>query len=149
VWPDERVVRFVNENFLPARVHVKDEADAFQRYGEKYNAHWTPTVLELDPNGEEQWRLEGFLPLDDFLGQLMLGRAHMDFKQGKWAEAEKRFREILEELPNTDAAPEALYWAGTAKYKASHDPAALKETAKAFATRYKESSWAKKASIWA
>jgi hypothetical protein len=149
VWPDERVVRFVNENFLPARVHVKDDPDAFQRYGEKYNAHWTPTVLQLDPNGEEQWRTEGFLPLDDFLGQLMLGRAHMDFKQGKWAEAEKRFREVVDKLPNTDAAAEALYWAGTSKYKASGNPAALKETAKAFTTRYKDSSWAKKASIWA
>ena len=149
MWPDERVVRFVNENFLPARVHVKDDADAFQRYGEKYNAHWTPTVLQLDLNGEEQWRTEGFLPLDDFLGQLMLGRAHMDFKQGRWAEAEKRFREIVEKLPKSDAAPEALYWGGVSKYKASHDPAALKETAKAFTTRYQDSSWAKKASIWA
>jgi TolA-binding protein len=149
VWPDERVVRFVNENFLPARVHVKEDADAFQRYGEKYNAHWTPTVLQLDSNGEEQWRTEGFLPLDDFLGQLMLGRAQMDFKQGKWAEAEKRFREIVEKLPKSDAAPEALYWTGVSKYKASHDAGALRETAKAFTTRYKESSWAKKASIWA
>ena len=149
MWPDERVVRFVNENFLPARVHVKDDADALQRYGEKYNAHWTPTVLQLDSNGEEQWRMEGFLPLDDFLGQLMLGRAHMDFKQEKCAEAEKRFREIVEKLPNTDAAPEALYWAGVSKYKASNDSTALKATAKAFSERYKDSSWAKKASIWA
>ena len=149
MWPDERVVRFVNENFLPARVHVKDDADAFKRYGEKYNAHWTPTVLQLDPNGEEQWRTEGFLPLEDFLGQLMLGRGQMDFKQGKWVEAEKRFREIVEKLPKSDGAPEALYWTGVSKYKASHDASALKETAKAFATRYKDSSWAKKASIWA
>jgi hypothetical protein len=149
VWPDERVVRFVNENFLPARVHVKDDADAFQRYGEKYNAHWTPTILELDSAGDAQWRIEGFLPSDDFLGQLMLGRAHIDFKQGKWADAEKRFREIVAKLPKTDAAPEALYWAGVSKYKASNDPAALKETTKAFSERYKDSSWAKKASIWA
>jgi tetratricopeptide (TPR) repeat protein len=149
VWPDERVVRFVNENFLPARVHVKNDAEAFRRFGEKYNAHWTPTILELDPNGDEQWRIEGFLPLEDFLGQLMLGRAHMDFKQGRWAEAEKRFREIVEKLPSSDAAAEALYWAGVSQYKASHDSTALKETAKAFTTRYKDSSWAKKASIWA
>ena len=83
MWPDERVVKFVNENFIPARVHVKDDQEAFKRYGELYNAHWTPTVLELDPNGEEFYRLEGFLPADDFLAQLKLGRAHMDFKQGK------------------------------------------------------------------
>jgi hypothetical protein len=149
VWPDERVVRFVNESFLPARVHVKDDAEEFKRYGQKYNAQWTPTILLLDPDGEEQWRIEGFLPLDDFLGQLMLGRAQMDFKQSKWAEAEKRFREIVEKLPKSDAAPEAQYWAGVSKYKASNDPAALKATAKAFTTRYKDSSWAKKASIWA
>jgi thioredoxin family protein len=149
VWPDERVVRFVSENFIPARVHVKDDADAFKRYGQRYNAQWTPTVLELDPNGEEIFRLEGFLPADDFLAQLMLGRAHMDFKQGKWADAEKRFREIVEKLPNTEAAAEAQYWAGVARYKATNDAAALKETAKAFTQRYKESSWAKKSSVWA
>ena len=149
MWPNERVVRFVNENFIPARVHVKEDADAFKKYGEQYNAHWTPTVLELDPNGEEFYRLEGFLPVEDFLAQLMLGRAHMAFKQVKWPEAEKRFREIAENLPNTDAAPEALYWAGVSRYKAKNDPAALKETAKAFTQRYKDSSWAKKASIWA
>jgi TolA-binding protein len=148
VWPDERVVRFVNENFTPARVHVKEDPDAFRKYGEKYNAHWTPTVLELDPNGEEFYRAEGFLPVEDFLAQLMLGRAHMDFKKGDWDDAEKRFREIYEKLPNADAAPEALYWAGVSRYKAKNDSSALKETARAFKTRYADSSWAKKASIW-
>jgi TolA-binding protein len=149
VWPDERVVRFVNDNFIPARVHVKDDAAAFKKYGEQYNAHWTPTVLQLDPNGEEFHRMEGFLPVDDFLAQLMLGRAHMDFKQGKWAEAEKRFREIVDKLPKSDAAAEAMYWAGVSRYKATNDAAALKSTAQAFKQRYLDSSWAKKASIWA
>jgi hypothetical protein len=148
VWPDERVVRFVTENFLPARVHVKDDANSFKRFGEKYNVQWTPTVLELDSDGSEQWRLEGFLPNDDFLGQLMLGRAQMDFKQANWKEAGKRFREIVEKLPGSDAAPEAQYWAGVSRYKATNDPTALKETARAFSERYEDSSWAKKASIW-
>ena len=149
MWPDERVARFVNENFIPARVHVKDDAAAFKKYGEHYNAHWTPTVLELDSNGEEFYRVEGFLPLDDFLAQLMLGRAHMDFKQAKWAEAGKRFREIVDQLPKAEAAPEAMYWAGVSRYKGTQDATALKETAKSFTQRYKDSSWAKKASIWA
>ena len=149
MWPDERVVRFVNENFLPARVHVKDDAEAFKRYGQQYNAQWTPTILELDSNGDEQWRIEGFLPNIDFLAQLVLGRAHMDFKQGKWAEAETRFREIVDKLPKADAAPEAMYWAGVSRYKATNDGTALKATAKAFTERYEDSTWAKKASIWA
>ncbi len=72
----------------------------------------------------------------------------MDFKKGKWDEADKRFREICEKLPNADAAPEALYWAGVSRYKSKNDSSALKETARAFKARYVDSSWAKKASIW-
>jgi hypothetical protein len=148
VWPDERVVRFVTENFLPARVHVKDDADAFKRYGERYQAPWTPTILLLDPEGVEQHRVEGFLPADDLLAQLMLGRARIAFEQKQWAEAERRFREVVEQFPKTDAAPEALYWAGVTPYKATGDPASLKATGRAFKERYRETPWAKKASVW-
>ena len=149
MWPDERIARFVNQNFLAARVHVKDTPDEFKRYSERYHAPWTPTILALDPDGVEQHRIEGFLPADDLLAQLMLGRARIAFQQQQYAEAERRFREIVEQLPQTDAAPEALYWAGVAKYKATGDPAALKETARAFTKRYQDSTWAKKASVWA
>jgi TolA-binding protein len=148
VWPDERIVRFVNEHFLPTRVHVKEDPQAFKQYSERYNAPWTPTILELDANGVEHHRIEGFLPADELLAQLMLGRARMAFQQKQWAEAERRFREIVERLPNTDAAAEALYWAGVAPYKATGDPASLQETARAFGQRYRDSTWAKKASVW-
>lgn len=148
MWPDPRVVSFVTENFIPARVHVKDDSALFQKYGEKYNAQWTPTILMLDPGGEEHHRIEGFLPADEFLAQLMLGRAQIAFAQQKWDEAERRFREIVDKFPDTDAAPEALYWAGVAPYKGTNDAAALKRTADAFKDRYQDTSWAKKASVW-
>ena len=148
MWPDERVVRFVTQNFLAARVHVKEDPQEFKRYGQRYKAPWTPTILELDPSGVEHHRIEGFLPADDLLAQLMLGRARMAFQEGQWAEAERRFREIVEQLPDADAAPEALYWAGVAPYKATGDGASLKETARAFTQRYQDSTWAKKSSVW-
>ena len=148
MWPDPRVVKFVTDNFIPARVHVKDDSALFQRFGEKYGAQWTPTILELDSSGTERHRIEGFLPNHDFLSQLMLGRAHIAFAEGKWDEAEQRFREIVEKFPDTDAAPEALYWAGVSPYKATHDNASLKATATAFRERYQGTPWAKKASVW-
>ena len=148
MWPDERIVRFVNENFLPARVHVKTDAAAFKQYSERYKAPWTPAILVLDPDGVEQHRIEGFLPADDLLAHLMLGRARMAFQTQQWAEAERRFREIADKLPQTDAAPEALYWAGVAPYKATGDAKSLRETAQAFTTRFQNSTWAKKASVW-
>ena len=149
MWPDERVVRFVNEHFVAARVHPRQNPDAFKQYGERYNAQWTPIVLVLNPDGEEHYRLEGFLPADDFLAQLMLGWARLAFDAGQWAEAERRFRQIVEQLPNTDAAAEALYWAGVAPYKATGDPKSLKATGEAFKKRYQGTPWAKKASVWA
>lgn len=141
-------MKFVNENFIPARVHVKDDPQLFQKYGEKYGAHWTPTILELDSDGAERHRIEGFLPNDDFLSQLMLGRAQIAFAAQQWDEAERRFREIVDKFPDTDAAPEALYWAGVSRYKATHDATFLKKTADAFKDRYQDTTWAKKASIW-
>jgi len=51
----------------------------------------------------------------------------------------------MDRYPNSEVAPEAQYWAGVSKYKGSND--ALKQTAEAFKNRYKDSSWAKKASI--
>jgi hypothetical protein len=143
------VARFVTENFIPARVHVREQADDFRRFGERYAAHWTPTILELDPEGEERHRIEGFLPVSDFLGQLSIGLAKLAFQRQEWQEAERRFREVVDRYPESDAAPEALYWAGVARYKGSGDGDALAETADAFAKRYEDTSWAKKASVWA
>ncbi len=148
MWPEERVASFVAENFIPARVHVKDDAAAFKQYGEKYAAQWTPTILELDSEGVERHRIEGFLPSDDFLAQLMLGLARIHFQEQKWQDAQRMFRRIYEELPDSDAAAEALYWVGVSRYKETGDATALKETGRAFTTRYKDSSWAKKASVW-
>lgn len=115
---------------------------------ERFGANWTPTVMILDSNGVERHRIEGFLPTDDFLSQLHLGLAQAAFKSGKFDDAEKRFRAIVDKFPNTDAAPEALYWAGVSRYKGANDGAALGATAKAFKERYTDTPWAKKSSIW-
>jgi Tetratricopeptide repeat/Thioredoxin-like domain len=148
VWPDERVVRLVSDSFLPARVHVKEDAADFRRFGERYGARWTPTILVLDPDGVERHRIEGFLPGEEFLAQLTLGLGHLAFQAGRWSDAERFFREVVDRFPKSDAAPEALYWAGVSRYKETKDPAALTETARAFSQRYQGTSWATKASVW-
>lgn len=149
MYPDERVARFVTTNFLPARVHLKEQAEDYRRLGERYGAQWTPTLLVIDPGGTERHRIEGFLPAEDLLAQLTLGLGHSAFAHQQWDEAERRFREVLSRFPNTEAAPEALYWAGVARYKATHDGTALSDTAREFTRRYQDSTWAKKASVWA
>jgi TolA-binding protein len=148
VYTDDRVKDLIVERFIPVRVHVRENRDEYQQLGSRYGVQWTPTILVVDAGGEERHRIEGFLPTRDFLSQVELGAAHGAFKRGDHAKAERLFREVASRYADTDAAPEALYWAGVSKYRATNDPAALKETAAAFTARYIGSAWAKKASVW-
>jgi TolA-binding protein len=148
VYTDPRVVRFVEQHFVPVRVHVKENAAEFKRLGGRFSAQWTPTILIADANGEERHRIEGFLPADDFLAQLALGAAHAAFAAGDYAGAARTFDEIVSTYASTDAAPEAQYWAGVSRYKATGDASALKDTARGFTERFQDTSWAKKASVW-
>lgn len=139
------MIDFIRDNFVTARTHVKEQPEAFARFG----AQWTPTILLLSPAGKEQHRLEGFLPAPDFLAQLRLGLAHAAKVRGDWAEAARRYRELAQDPEAGEAAAEALYWSGAAHYKATGDPSSLAATAESFRTRFPDSPWAKKASVWA
>ena len=142
------MARFINDHMVPVRVHVREQRDEYKRLSQRFDAQWTPTILILDSEGDERHRIEGFLPTDDFLSQLELGLAKVAFQHQNYAEAERLYRNILAKFPTTDAAPEAQYWAGVSKYKASGDGSALAATAAAFRERYQGSTWAKKASVW-
>ena len=107
---------------------------------------WTPTVLVTDERGTEHHRIEGFLPKDDFLAQVRLGLAHAARAGGDFPTAEQLYGELASE---GDLAAEATYWAGVSKYKRTNDPAALGETATRIREKYPDSTWAKKASVWA
>jgi TolA-binding protein len=139
------VVNFISSYFIPAKIHIKEQPQTFKRFG----AQWTPTILVMTPNGEEAHRIEGFLGVDDMLAQLELGLGKSLFKMEKYAEAEKHFRAVVQQYPASEAAPQALYWAGVAAYKATNDPGKLKDTALAEQKKYPQSEWAKKASVWA
>ncbi|HSV15159.1 MAG TPA: thioredoxin fold domain-containing protein, partial [Tepidisphaeraceae bacterium] len=141
------MARYLSEHLETVRVHVRDQKDEYKRLSERYNAQWTPTVLILDADGEERHRIEGFLPADDFLSQIALGLAKSAFQRKDYGEAERRYREIVDRFPSSEAAPEALYWAGVSNYKATGDPSALRATTTAFGQRYQDTAWAKKASV--
>lgn len=133
---------FITENFVPARAHIKEQPQVFERF----DAQWTPTILILDSDGTERHRIEGFLPANDFVAQVKLGLAHASRSRGDFADAETRYRELAN--GEGDAAAESLYWAGVSRYKSTNDATALGDTAKAFKERFTDSAWAKKSSVW-
>ncbi len=147
MYSNPQVVECIKTHFVPVRVHVREQHEEFQRLGARFSAQWTPTILVIDADGVVRHRIDGFLPAEDFLTQLILGLGHAAFAAGQFATAEERFRDVVDQHGFADAAPEALYWAGVARYKAGGDATVLKETADAF-EKYPESAWAKKASVW-
>jgi thioredoxin-related protein len=139
------VAGFINENFIPISVHIKENPAGFHRF----DSVWTPTALILDENGKERHRIEGYLPKDEFAAQLLLGVARVAFMQKKWKDAEALYSQILNDYPKSTAAPEAVYWKAVSHYKATNDHTVLGEVPKTLQQKYPNSVWAKKAIPWA
>jgi len=105
-------------------------------------------VLILDANGKERFRLEGYLPKDEFRAQLELGLARVAFMSKNWAEAERRYAAIVDNYPDSKAAPDALYWKGVSHYKATNDHTVLGEMPGQFQEKYPDSISAMKTIAW-
>ncbi|HEX2329908.1 MAG TPA: tetratricopeptide repeat protein [Candidatus Angelobacter sp.] len=144
-YADPQLSSFIDQNYVPLSVHIKENPAGFHRF----DAVWTPTALVLDENGKERYRIEGYLPKDEFAAQLLLGLARVSFMQKKWSDAEKLYAEVLEKYPNTKAAPDAVYWKAVSQYKATNDHHVLGEVRKTLEQRYPGSVAAKKAIPWA
>ena len=129
---------------MAVEAHIKEHPAYFHRFG----ALWTPTVLVLDSDGAERLRVEGYLPKEEFRAQLEMGLARVAFTHKQWADAEQRYAEVVERYPGSKVAPEAVYWRGVSRYKATNDHTVLGEVASALSERYRDSVWALKASVW-
>jgi len=102
----------------------------------------------MDSDGKERWRIEGYLPKDEFRAQLEMGLARIAFMHKQWADAERRYAQVIERYPDTAAAPEAVYWRGVSQYKRTNDHTVLGGVAEQLNQKYQDSVWAKKASVW-
>jgi len=134
----------VEGSFIPLQFEITNQ-DMVNRFGVK----WTPTLIILDQNEREHHRFTGFLGPDDFVAQIMLGRGKTEFDLDHFEQAMQCFQDILSRYPKTDAAPEAQYYLGVAKYKSSHDPKELKKGLEVLKRDYPTSEWTKKAQVYA
>ncbi len=138
------MAKFVSENFIPVKIHIKERLQDFGRF----KAEWTPTLIVVEPDGTERYRFSGFLPVDDFLAQLQLGLAKTAFSRGQFDEAQRAFEGVVSQHPKSDAAPEAVYWSVVSSYKATGKPEHLKQGGERLRKHYPQSEWAKKGSVW-
>ena len=138
------VVDSINDHFVPLVFEVSE----MPKFAEHYNIEWTPTFIVADMGGHEHYRWEGYLPEDDYLAHVTMGLARLALKKGEYKEAERRLDEMLIKFPLSDLAAEASYYLGVAKYRGSQDSNWLLRTYEEMKTRYPDSVWTIKASVF-
>ena len=102
----------------------------------------------LDSKGTERYRIEGYLPKEEFEAQLEMGLARVAFKEKRWADAERIYKQVVEKYPAASAAPEARYWRSVSHYKATNDHTVLGQVAEELRKNSPDSVWTKKAAPW-
>lgn len=142
-YPETRVVDLINAGFVPLKVHVDERPELTQRF----NVHWTPTIIVADPEGVERHRLTGFLPPEEYRAQLEFAVAKTAFDKEDYTKASTQFSALVDQYPRSDITPEAQYWLGVSEYKRTKSSDALIGAWKKLLEKYPDSIWAKKVSF--
>lgn len=139
-YPDAKVVRFVDYNFVPVQIETSNKALVGQ-----FKVTWTPTIILLDADGQEKYRTVGYLPPDDFIATYMVAKGHWHFEAEQYPEAQTMFEEALANYPGSLAAAEAVFFTGVARYKHTHDPKPLRQAYETLTARFPQNEWTRRA----
>jgi hypothetical protein len=139
-FPNPKVMAFVKENIIPLRLPHDHKPLA-----EQFQVKWTPTLVTLDTEGKEHHRTVGFMPPEELVPSLLLGRAKIHFDHEEFEKALKSLEALLNEYPKSAAAPEAIFLRGVCGYKSTHTPKPLKDAYEKLQADYPESEWTKRA----
>jgi thioredoxin-related protein len=88
----------VENSFVPLQIDFNKNKALVTRYAVK----WTPTIIILDSDGEEHHRFVGFLPPEDFIAQIILGKGKVAFDHDNFEQAIQCFQEVLVRYPKAD-----------------------------------------------
>jgi thioredoxin-related protein len=144
--PDRDVVQHAGKRFALGMFEWSEPKS--KDLAKKYGIEWTPTFIIANQDGIEAYRFVGYLPPHDFLAQLMLGEGMVGLRKDDFDRAFKCFERVSLTYPDSEAAPQAAYYAGVAQYKRTQDPKMLKKAYDFLSKNRPESDWAKKATVW-
>lgn len=139
-YPDEAVVKFVNDAIVPLQLPHNH-----QPLSEQFNVKWTPTLVIVDAQGKEYHRTVGFIGPDELVPMVLLGTGKCFFETGRYDEAIAAFDRLIAEFPRSVSAPEAIFVRGVSLYKSTKDPKPLRAAYDKLAAEYPDAEWAKRA----
>ncbi len=139
-YSNAKVQDFIQNNFIPLKTQCFFDKPV--ELMEQFNIKWTPTLIIHDKHGKEHHRMLGYVPIDDLLAHLELGRAKVLFDTEHFNEAIHALNSVIELHPDAGAAPEAVFYLGVAEYKKYHDASSLRRAYDTLTTKYPKSEWA-------
>lgn len=141
-YPEPDVADFVSKKFIPVQLNQRENLEFFTQN----KIIWTPTVTICDAQGLEHFRWIGYLPPEEFLPKMKFALAWLALLKQDYGKAAVILKEIASSHKDSLTAPEALYWLGVAKWKASRDFADLSRVWTSLMKTYPNSEAAIKAS---
>jgi tetratricopeptide (TPR) repeat protein len=141
-YPDKEVAGFVDLQFIPVQIETSEANRALMQ---QYGVTWTPSIFVLDADGKVHYSTVGFVPPEEFVPTFMVGKARWYFDTGQYAEARAFLEEMLTRCPHPNAAAEAIFFLGVAKYRMTQDPKPLREAYEELTAKYPQSEWTKRA----
>lgn len=139
-YPDARVVAFITDHLVPLRVPWDEEP-----VSRTFNVRWTPTLVTVDDQATEHHRTVGFLAPEELIPSLLLGIGKTHFNRDRFDVALGNLERVMTEYPQSDSAPEAVYFHGVSCFKREGDPRFLKEAYRRLTATYPASVWARRA----
>lgn len=117
-YPHPDVVSFIDERFVPVKLHIAEQADAI----EPYAVPWTPGLLVLDAGGRQHRRMVGYHLPEDLVAELALAWTVAAIEADDFAEAQARAKVAAERSKHDrERAAEARYWEAVVTYKLTGD----------------------------
>lgn len=142
-YSDEKVQQYLQDEFIPLKSQCfwENRTELMKQFA----IAWTPTLIVHDPSGKEHHRVIGFVPADDFLAHLRLGKGKAFFERFRFGEALTEFNAVIEQHPNAGVVPEAIFFLGVAGYWKGHDPKPLRRAYDTLTAKFPASEWARRA----
>ncbi len=142
-YPDLTVAALLNEHYIPVQVDIEKES----KLAEKFQALWTPNLNILNTKEKLVYHAEGWLSPAELAAMLTIGQGHFHLHRKKFEQAGKHFKAVFEKYPQSEFAPEALYYLGVSRYMASHEVEHLLTEWQNCQRLYPDSSWAKRSMV--
>jgi hypothetical protein len=116
-YPDAEVIELLNERVIPTKLDLTGRSPEILEVLRAYRLLWAPGFVMLNPTGQEIRRWLGYQPPRDFLAEIRVALAKVDYLHKRFDRSFRGFRDVADMDPPAPVSAEAVYWAGVAAYR--------------------------------